>query len=60
MNSENAVLLISCQDKSGIVAEISHFVSTYNGNIVHSDQHNDDASNTFYEDRVEPVGICHS
>ncbi|MBI9109163.1 MAG: formyltetrahydrofolate deformylase [Spirochaetales bacterium] len=48
MISEKAILLISCQDSSGIVAEISHFISTYNGNIIHSDQHNDDASNTFF------------
>ena len=48
MNSERAVLLISCQDRMGIVAEISHFISTYNGNIIHSDQHNDDSSNTFF------------
>ena len=48
MKSEKAILLISCQDKRGIVAEISHFISTYNGNIIHSDQHNDDASNTFF------------
>jgi formyltetrahydrofolate deformylase len=48
MKSEKAILLISCQDKKGIVAEISHFISTYNGNIIHSDQHNDDASNTFF------------
>jgi len=48
MKREKAILLISCQDRSGIVAEISHFISTYNGNIIHSDQHNDDTSNTFF------------
>ncbi|MDC7227288.1 MAG: formyltetrahydrofolate deformylase [Spirochaetales bacterium] len=48
MKNEKAILLISCLDKGGIVAEISHFISTYNGNIIHSDQHNDDASNTFF------------
>ena len=48
METEKAILLISCHDRGGIVAEISHFISTYNGNIIHSDQHNDDASNTFF------------
>ncbi|MBI9104322.1 MAG: formyltetrahydrofolate deformylase [Spirochaetales bacterium] len=48
MKNEKAILLISCQDRRGIVAEISHFISTYSGNIIHSDQHNDDTSNTFF------------
>ncbi len=43
-----AILLLSCPDKKGIVAEVSHFISTYNGNILHSDQHNDYESNTFF------------
>lgn len=43
-----AILLLSCKDKKGIVAEVSHFISTYDGNILHSDQHNDNESNTFF------------
>ncbi|MBN1648405.1 MAG: formyltetrahydrofolate deformylase [Spirochaetales bacterium] len=45
---ETAILLISCQDRKGIVAEISHFISTYNGNILHSSQHSDTESNTYF------------
>lgn len=45
---ETAILLISCQDKKGIIAEISHFISTYNGNILDSSQHTDKESNTYF------------
>ena len=31
-----------------IVAEVTHFIFTYNGNILHSDQHNDDETGTFF------------
>lgn len=43
-----AVILLSCPDSRGIVAEVSHFIFTYNGNIVHSSQHNDEQSGTFF------------
>lgn len=45
---ETAILLLSCPDSRGIVAEISHFIFTYNGNILHSDQHNDPETGTFF------------
>lgn len=45
---ETAILLLSCPDGRGIVAEISHFIFTYNGNILHSDQHNDPETGTFF------------
>ncbi len=44
----NAVLLLSCPDKKGIVAEISNFIFKHNGNILHSDQHTDFETNTFF------------
>lgn len=47
-NPETAILLLSCRDRKGIVAEISHFISTYEGNILHSDQHSDEATQTFF------------
>ncbi|HUZ17263.1 MAG TPA: formyltetrahydrofolate deformylase, partial [Spirochaetia bacterium] len=47
-SAETAILLLSCRDRKGIVAEISHFISMYEGNILHSDQHNDDATKTFF------------
>jgi len=42
-----AVLLLSCPDKKGLVAGISQFVYSNNGNIVHSDQHTDFQKNIF-------------
>ncbi len=45
---ETAILLLSCRDQKGIVAEISHFISTYEGNILHSDQHSDEETQTFF------------
>lgn len=45
---ETAILLISCQDRKGIVAEISHFISTYSGNILHSSQHSDEETNSYF------------
>lgn len=45
---ETAILLLSCKDRKGIVAEISHFISTYEGNILHSDQHSDGETKTFF------------
>jgi formyltetrahydrofolate deformylase len=47
-----AILLLSCPDIRGIVAEVSHFIFTYNGNILHSDQHSDPETDTFFM-RVE-------
>jgi formyltetrahydrofolate deformylase len=49
---EPAILLFSCPDARGIVAEVSHFIFTYNGNVINSDQHRDPESNTFFM-RVE-------
>ncbi len=48
---DTAILLISCEDQRGLVAEVSFFISTYKGNIVVSDQHND-SSGAFFM-RVE-------
>ena len=47
-----AILLLSCPDIRGIVAEVSHFIFTYNGNILRSDQHSDPETDTFFM-RVE-------
>ncbi len=40
-------LLVSCPDKPGIVAAISHFIFEHHGNIVQSDQHST-PDNTFF------------
>ncbi|HUX11957.1 MAG TPA: formyltetrahydrofolate deformylase [Spirochaetia bacterium] len=46
-NSE-AILLLSCPDTRGIVAEVSHFVFTYGGNILESDQYSDPETQTYF------------
>lgn len=45
---KNYILLISCEDKSGITARVTDFIFKSGGNIVHSDQHIDDQTNTFF------------
>jgi formyltetrahydrofolate deformylase len=47
-SSDRAILLLSCPDTTGIVAEVSHFVFTYGGNIIDSHQHSDRESGTFF------------
>jgi len=47
-----AILLFSCSDLRGIVAEVSHFILTYEGNIIDSDQHRDPEAKAFFM-RVE-------
>ena len=44
---QRAILLLWSPDKPGIVAEVSHFIFTYGGNIIDSSQHNDPVSETF-------------
>ncbi len=43
-----AILLLSCPDTRGIVAEVSHFVFTYGGNILESDQYSDPETQTYF------------
>ena len=43
----NAVLLISCPDRKGLVALISDFVYRHNGNILHADEHSDREAGLF-------------
>ncbi len=38
------VLLLSCPDRSGIVAATAGFIARHEGNIIHAEQHVDDAS----------------
>ena len=48
MSDANAVLLLSCPDKKGIVAGVSNFIFKNGGNIVHADQHTSQGSKTFF------------
>jgi formyltetrahydrofolate deformylase len=43
----NAVLLISCPDRKGLVATVCDFIFRHNGNIVHTDEHTDDELDCF-------------
>ncbi|MDW5415731.1 MULTISPECIES: formyltetrahydrofolate deformylase [unclassified Iodobacter] len=42
-----ATLLISCPDRKGLSAAIANFLYTYNANIVHADQHQDETESLF-------------
>jgi formyltetrahydrofolate deformylase len=50
--SSSAILLISCPDRTGLVATITDFLYRNNGNILHLDQHVDAEANVFFM-RVE-------
>ena len=52
MPGPTAVLLISCPDQKGLVAEVSSFIFRHGGNIVHAEQHIDPSHSTFFH-RVE-------
>ncbi len=52
MTSPTATLLISCPDQKGLVAKLANFIYTYGGNIVHADQHRDEAAGLFLS-RIE-------
>jgi len=47
-----AILLIFCPDKQGILATVTEFLNTNNGNILYLDQHVDREEKIFYM-RVE-------
>ena len=49
---DNAILLVSCPDRKGVVASIAEFIFRHNGNILFADEHGDEASNLFLT-RVE-------
>src|SRR4030065_1241523 len=48
MSDVNAILLISCPDGKGIVAQISEFIFKNNGNIVHAAQHTSKEDKLFF------------
>ena len=48
----NAVLLVACPDRRGIVAAVASFVATHGGNIVDLQQHTDHTDGSFFQ-RVE-------
>ncbi len=48
----HAVLLLSCPDRTGVVAAVADFVWRHGGNIVDAEQHTDDVDGAFFQ-RVE-------
>ena len=48
----NAVLLISCPDRPGLVHAVAQFVLDIGGNIIHAEQHTDREAGVFFQ-RVE-------
>jgi len=46
--AQHAILLLSCPDRSGIVAEVSNFIHRNRGNIVDLEQHVDQTENAFF------------
>ena len=52
LNKQDAVLLISCRDRKGIVATVASFLYQHGANIIHSDQHSDKELGLFFM-RVE-------
>lgn len=48
----SATLLISCSDREGLVAAVTQFIASNDGNILHLDQHVDQQENIFFM-RVE-------
>jgi formyltetrahydrofolate deformylase len=50
--SDTAVLLLTCPDRTGVVAAVADFVWRHGGNIVHAEQHTDPVDSVFFQ-RVE-------
>ncbi len=48
MKVDSVILLLSCRDRKGIVAQVANFIYKNNGNILHSDEHIDYENNIFF------------
>ncbi|MFN3528260.1 MAG: ACT domain-containing protein, partial [Candidatus Altarchaeaceae archaeon] len=45
---KTAILLLTCPDAKGIVANVANFIFENNGNILHLEQHIDSETNTLF------------
>jgi len=54
-----ATLLVTCRDRTGLVAALSNFVFHHGGNIVDADQHAQSESNEFFMRLVWDLGGFH-
>lgn len=48
----SAILLLSCPDQRGLVHAVAQFVLDHGGNVIHAEQHTDQAAGVFFQ-RVE-------
>ena len=48
MHNKTATLMVSSEDKTGIVASLSDMVFRYGGNIIDADQHSDEDTEMFF------------
>jgi len=48
MSSPTATLLVTCPDRRGLIALLSNFISTNNGDILHVDHHIDPVCQIFF------------
>lgn len=48
MNNSNAILLLSCPDRNGLVSRISNFIFERGGNILNLDEHVDSDEKIFF------------
>jgi len=48
VSTDTATLLVSCRDRTGLVATLSNFVFVNGGNILDLDQHSEEDSGTFF------------
>ncbi len=48
MHNKKATLMVSSEDKTGIVASLSDMVFRYGGNIIDADQHSDEDTGMFF------------
>jgi formyltetrahydrofolate deformylase len=55
-DAATATLLVSCRDRTGLVAALSEFVFRHNGNIVDADQHAERDSGLFFMRLVWELG----
>jgi formyltetrahydrofolate deformylase len=53
MNEDVGRLLISCPDRTGVVAAVSHFLFDHGANIIHSDQHSTERGEGVFFMRTE-------
>jgi len=55
--SYNLRLLVSCPDRKGLIAAISSFIATHDGNILSADQYVSDSGTFFMRLEIEGKGF---